>query len=364
MAVCEPGFERLLADELTELFPEGEFPITTGGVSFSAPLPSMAKVNLKSRIAVRLLLRIAQCKVHSYPELFDRAKRLPWELYLGLKPACRLKISATSSRLHHTDNIAHTLKAAIAARLGSCGEGEIEIVGRVFQDTLTLSLNTSGAPLYQRGYRVLQATAPLRETTAAALLRLAGAPKIPVIFDPCCGSGTFLLEAADLVTGWPGRFRDFAYQKMSFYRNYYDKGGDVPTPHKLQLYGSDISAEVIATAAENFRRLQPAKHCTWQLQESDARKIHPPTKEAGLVISNLPYGKRLKAQEAFYRSLAQQLSLFHNWKILLLVPKAKVKWFPTLKTLLEFDNGGIRVVALGQGLPHLADRHYNNNSAP
>ncbi|HEV2123167.1 MAG TPA: THUMP domain-containing protein, partial [Chloroflexota bacterium] len=157
---CAPGFEDVLKREVEALpqvtLHDGE----RGGVSFSGPLDTVYHANLQLRTAHRVLLRIDDFLAQSYPALFDRVSRVPWELYLGFNKQYSLRVSAKTSRLRHHKNIAKTVHDGICKAVEPLGlsptlqdEATLEIQVRLFQDRCSLSLDTSGEHLHKRGYR-------------------------------------------------------------------------------------------------------------------------------------------------------------------------------------------------------------------
>ena len=224
-AITLPGFERLCADELdavSDTIGIGER--VNGGVSFSGRLTDLYLASLHARIPVRFLMRLAGFKATNFQQLDKQIQRIDWELYLpaGLVPECR--VTTHHSRLYHTGAVADRIARCIAAHWTKSGMDRSPSGGqclyvRLEADTVTLSLDGSGDPLYQRGLKRHTAKAPLRETTAAGILLLAGfRPGVPLM-DPMCGSGTFSLEAALMVKDIPpGFFRDFAFMAWPAFR--------------------------------------------------------------------------------------------------------------------------------------------------
>ena len=180
----------------------------------------MYHTNLNLRSAHRVLLRIDDFLAQSYPMLFNKTSKIPWELYLPKQFS--IQVSSKTSRLHQHKNIAKTLNDAIQAHLNPLGlkpvlkdDAALEIHVRFFQDRCTLSINTSGEHLHKRGYRQLTTEAPIRETLAASLLQTLDLSSFVFVVDPMCGSGTFPIEAALLSTNIaPGLQRTFAFEYL------------------------------------------------------------------------------------------------------------------------------------------------------
>jgi putative N6-adenine-specific DNA methylase len=205
LAIATPGFEPVLEKEL-RVFPGVTIKrAINGGVEFYGPLAAAYHANLKLRTANRVLMRIDTFVARSLPELYQKTKRIHWELFTGFEKEVAFEASSGSSRLHHTDNIIKGVHQGIVDRMKPLGVGvthhqdaRIKVFIRFSHDKCTLSVDSSGELLHKRGYRLETAHAPLRETVAAGLLLHAGWEAFPVIADPLCGSGTFIIEAAML----------------------------------------------------------------------------------------------------------------------------------------------------------------------
>src|SRR5512135_3173271 len=205
-AVCQPGLEKIVSDELRALGIANPRPVL-GGVEFRGFLTHLYRVNLWSRTAERVLLRLREFRVESFRELHHKAARTGWEEFLI--PGCAVSIRATcrKSILMHTGGVAERIVSGISDRLGqpsqliTTDEENTSarpnfIVVRIVADHCSISLDTSGALLHFRGYRQATAKAPLRETLAAALILSSGWAPDRSLLDPFCGSGQIPIEAA------------------------------------------------------------------------------------------------------------------------------------------------------------------------
>lgn len=232
-AVCTPGLEALTAGELADLGIRAPRP-TRGGVEFRATTRQLYAANLWSRTATRVLVRIGAFRAATWDELIAGAEDLPWYRFLPPGLPVRFRITSSGSRLYHTGAIEQRLRSALnvpsppPGRPGAAGAGnaadhdgdgegdggpeEALVVVRLVRNRVTISVDSSGAPLHRRGWRLDGAKAPLRETLAAALLLAAGWDgRVPFV-DPFCGSGTIAIEAALLArNAAPGRDRLFAF---------------------------------------------------------------------------------------------------------------------------------------------------------
>jgi putative N6-adenine-specific DNA methylase len=363
-AICGVGFEPFLQRELSALPGVQIDEATSGGVEFSGPFDLIYQANVQLRTAVRVLMRVEQFIARSYPELFNKASRIGWERYVGLAPAVAIEVSARSSVLHHTDNIARAVGDAIVKRMEAQGcsvtldpAAALRLFVRFADDHCTLSMDSSGEPLYKRGYRQESARAPLRESTAAALLMAADAASAPCIVDPFCGSGTFVLEAALAASATPaGAQRSFAFEKWPSFGsatwNYLRRSSAPQGPAQLdkpRFFGCDSDERMVSASQSNGRSAGVAESVQFTLQ--DARTITPPQfgTTPGLIITNPPYGKRLgqlPTADALVRSFAQALrNSFSGWRFGIVLPCGMESTLRGLKIerTVAFCNGGIDV---------------------
>ncbi len=218
-AVCQPGLERIVADELRALGIANPRPVL-GGAEFRGFLTHLYRVNLWSRTTERVLLRLREFRAESFRELHHKAARTAWEEFL--LPGCEVSIRATchKSILMHTGGVAERIVNGISDRLGQPSKPITTdeenksarsnfIVVRIGDDRCQISLDASGALLHFRGYRQATAKAPLRETLAAAMLLSSGWTPDRSLLDPFCGSGTIPIEAGLIARKIPpGRRRN------------------------------------------------------------------------------------------------------------------------------------------------------------
>ena len=208
LAVTPPGAEELTARELTGLGVNLRRTFR-GGVEFRASDRQLYAANLWTRTATRIVVRVARFVAPAFSDLERELAAVPWERWLPPGTTPEVRVSSTSSRLYHTDAVAERVVAAAAS--GPAGGGLIVV--RIVHDRVMVSVDSSGAPLHQRGWRLDQGPAPLRETLAAAALLASGWDGAAPLVDPLCGSGTIVIEAALLAAGRPpGAGRRFAFQ--------------------------------------------------------------------------------------------------------------------------------------------------------
>ena len=200
LAVGTPGFENVLLTEVQTLPGVSDAKIVRGGVEFRGPFTTVYHANLQLATAHRVLWRVAEFLAQSYPMLYNKAVKVPWERFLGFEKQVRFSVSSRSSRLHYPPKIAEMVFSAVQTAVLPLGlhpdlsdEATLSVHVRLFQDRCTLSLDTSGEHLHRRGYRTHIGDAPIRETLAA-ILETVNFRQFELIVDPMCGSGTFLLE--------------------------------------------------------------------------------------------------------------------------------------------------------------------------
>ena len=358
-ASCPRGLEALLADDLYAAGVKDLKPIP-GGVHFAADWPACYAANLHSRIATRILWRVAHGTYAKEDDIYKLALDCPWPKWMSAEQTIRVDVTAVKSPLKSLEFITLRIKDAICDRFRSdtgqrpnvdTREPQVRMHAFITADECTLYIDTSGAPLYQRGLRQKTVDAPLKENVAAGILRLSGwQPGTPLI-DPMCGSGTFLVEAAQMARNIaPGAGRDFGFQRLKNFRldewkELLDSAMDAEKPAaKAQIFGSDISPVSVRAALANLDRagLLPAV----TLSTGDLLSIQAPA-ASGIMVANPPYGERLSEQDelaAFYPQLGSALKRnFSGWNCYLLTADLRMpklmRLTPSKKTPLY--NGAI-----------------------
>lgn len=360
-AITTPGFEHQLKSELSEIEGVEVSDLISGGVEFCGPQDLIYSTNLCLRTANRILMRIGTFTACSYPELYNKCRRIDWELYCGFSNAVSFSVSSRNSRLHHTDNIGKTVFDALSEHMKNLGvhisndpDAGIVFHVRIFQDECTISIDSSGDLLYKRGYRLKTAFAPMRETIAGAVLMLARWNRYSVILDPMCGSGVLILEAVSMALRKPpGINRSFAFMNWpAFNSQKWEKIRSKATGEELEhtekrFFASDIDEEAIISARENASRLGVTDFV--EISKQDCLTIKPVT-SPGLLISNLPYGKRIGSSESglheFFAKLGKHLCRqFSGWDFAFIVEDPDFAEISGLRISKEirFKNGGISV---------------------
>ena len=329
-ATCPRGLEALLAGELEHLGADALTP-TAGGVAFHADTQTCYRANLESRLATRILRRLETRSYRNEQEIYDVTRALPWSRWFKVSQSIRVDINAHRSPLKSLDFATLRIKDAICDRFrddtGSrpdvdTREPDIRIRAYLDADSITLYLDTSGEPLYKRGYRVQSVEAPLKENLAAGIIVLSGWRPDETLLDPMCGGGTLLAEAAMMgLNIAPGAGRSFGFERL----NDYDSGtwaavreaalAAQSRDRKLTIQGSDLHYREVEYAKENLRAAGLAE--VVQIKQASATDLRAPAPE-GVMVMNPPYGERLgEAGElaAFYPKLGTWMKqYFAGWR--------------------------------------------------
>ena len=352
-AVTAPGLEAVTAAELSalSLAPTG---MEEGGVSFSADRTGLYLANLQLRTASRVLVRLASFEAKGFPELERHARKLPWGEYLGPGTTAAFRVTSKKSRLYHAGAIEERLAGTVGRSEDQpVGGVDQEFVVRVFRDRFTISADSSGALLHQRGYRLATAKAPLRETLAAAMLLGAGwDPRTPLV-DPFCGSGTIPVEAALLARQIPpGRHRSFAFMRWPGFeaaswqtllaRAEAESLPQAPAP----IVGADRDAGAIRASVANAERAGVAGDIAFrQVPLSSLQAPEGP----GLLVTNPPYGVRVGEADRLrdlYARLGRVLAeRFAGWTAVMLSANRALEGQTGLpwQEIWRTRNGGIPV---------------------
>ena len=352
--VTFPGLEAVLCAEARE---KGFAKATAikGGVTLQGGWPEVWRANLELRGAARVLARIGAFKVTHLSQLDKRARSFPWGDVLRRDVPVRVEASCTRSKIYHSGAAAERIETALREDFGATvsADAEVTVMARIEDDLCTLSVDTSGEPLHKRGFKEAVAKAPMRETMAALFLRQCGfAGKEPVV-DPMCGSGTFIIEAAEIAAGLkPGRARRFAFEQLvtfdeAAWRRMREAGVEI-TPPAYKLYGSDKDQGAVSMSRANAARAGVA---SWtEFQHQSVHDLKPPVSPPGLVIVNPPYGARIgdkQALSALYRALGQTMKTrFAGWRVGLVTSDpalAAATGLPFGKPEAPVLHGGLRV---------------------
>jgi len=325
------GLENVLADEIRALGAESVL-VERRAVSFVGDQEMMYKANFHLRTAIKILKPIAEFEVTNRDELYDHAKEIPWTNYLALGKSFAIDATVQSemfvnsmfASLRVKDAIADQFREATGKRPSvNSDDPDIRINVHLMNNHCTLSLDSSGDSLHKRGYRIGQGEAPINEVLAAGMILLTGWHGEKDFLDPMCGSGTLLIEAAMIAKGIPpGMYRkSFGFEQWpDFDEKLFEEiyNGDYEKEFNGKIIGSDISAMDIAIAKNNIKNASLSK--VIELQVHDFINMEPPF-ENGIIITNPPYGERMKTQSIteLYTSIGNTLknkfSGFEAWII-------------------------------------------------
>ncbi len=308
-ATCPRGLEQLLADELLQVNAKS-IKATDGGVSFDGSWAVCYAANLHSRIATRILWQVARGKYLNEEDLFNAAYKLNWPQWFDVRHDFMVKVTGVKCPLKSLEFATLKIKDAV------CDKFRLSVGSRPYIDTKTPAvrihaylaaeeyqfyLDTSGAALYQRGNRGASIEAPLRENLAAGILKLSGWQVGQPLFDPMCGSGTFLLEAAMVALDMaPGLNRSFGFEKLkTFESDTWKKirnqaASKVKVVSFQKIYGSDIDLRAVRVTKQNLEEAGLLEAV--QLAHVDMVKAIPPA-DSGVLVANPPYGVRIGEDE-------------------------------------------------------------------
>ena len=338
IALTSIGIENLLVDELTELGAMVSKQ-TVGSVRFEADSLLAQKVCLSTRFATRVLMLIEEKEgVNDKDSLYKFARLQPWQEWFGPTQTFAVDFNGTNDSLKNTQFSGLVIKDAIVDYFNELYEqrpnvdkqdANVRVVARLNRHGVSLYIDYSGPRLSERGYRQGQGKAPIKEHLAAAIIKRSGWLENvnQPLFDPCCGAGTILIEAAGMARNEaPGLFREgFAFERLPSFRVAKFKElkeqllANITDP-KLWLIGHDYDANVLDKAIANAQRA--GLDTVIKFKQSDATKLTAVAKLPGVVISNLPYGERIGSMAELvnlHRSLGVGFKKhFNHWKLALL----------------------------------------------
>lgn len=317
---CAAGVEDFLADEVQRITGEPLAFKARGGVGVLASWREAMRLNLHSRLAQRVLVQLWHGGYRSEQDLYNAASEVAWEIWFSPAQTIKVEITAQHSPLTSLNFAALKIKDAICDRFrAKRGERpsvdttwpDVRIYAHVTTDELTLYIDTSGEPLFKRGWREDKGDAPLKETLAAAMIAATGwnggsaetLDAITPLYDPCCGSGTVAIEAAQIALHIPpGLQRRFAFEKLVPYQAHVWNGikdqaarerREWPQGHPPIVFGSDVAFRMVDFAQRNAERAGVA--FAVELRGGDALQRMPPTERPGIMLLNPPYGERIAA---------------------------------------------------------------------
>jgi len=299
-----------------------------GGAAFAGSWRTCLRVNLRSRLASRVLWKLKDFSYRGEDDVYAAARAIDWPRHFSAERTIRVNVAAQSSPLKSLEFITLRIKDAVCDRFRDTtgrrpsverANPDVRVHAYLEADRGALYLDTSGEPLFKRGWRAGAGEAPLRENLAAGIVQLSGWKPEEPLLDPMCGSGTILVEAAAMARGRaPGAKRDFAFQRLSSFspsewnRVQAEAPEIVTTP---RLFGSDTDEKALALARRNLAEAGVERWA--RLERADVLERAAPA-SSGVLIANPPYGERTGSPEAlarFYPKLGDALKKnFAGWR--------------------------------------------------
>lgn len=334
IAPCLFGVESIAADEFRRMGFKS-VTVENGRVLLEGDPNMLARANINSRFAERILINVGQFTATTFTELFDGVKVLPWEDYIGKDNAFPVNGSSISSALHSIPDCQSIIKKAVADRLSSKygvswfseTGAECKIRFTIIKDNVTVTIDTSGEGLHKRGYRRNSNDAPLKETLGAAMCDLARIFPDTQLYDPFCGSGTLLIEAALMATKTaPGLRRFFAAERFNFipdtvWRQERMRAQDLIMKNvDFKAQGYDIDPACVELTLANAKKAGVEKYV--KAAVGDIRNFKTPD-ERLLVITNPPYGERLldvAQAEGLYKIMGERFDRSKGKKYFIISP--------------------------------------------
>ncbi|HDJ7738311.1 TPA: class I SAM-dependent RNA methyltransferase, partial [Staphylococcus aureus] len=309
LAVCPMGLEAVVAREIQELGYETN--VENGRIFFEGDASAIVKANLWLRTADRIKIVIGRFNATTFDELFEQTKALPWESIIDKEGNFPVQGRSVKSTLHSVPDCQAITKKAIVERLRraynekgwlneSGAKYPVEVA--ILKDNVLLTIDTSGSGLNRRGYRLAQGEAPIKETLAASLIRLANWKGDTPLIDPFCGSGTIAIEACLIAQNIaPGFNREFVSEQWNImpaniyddYRDEADKMADYDK--EIEVYASDIDSEMVEIAKRNAEEVGLSDIIKFSVKDVNTLTID--TEEPVALIGNPPYGERIGDRE-------------------------------------------------------------------
>lgn len=348
-----PGLELIVKDEAAALgFKKPK--AMPGGVRFRGNWRDVWRANLEMRCAGRVMVRIGGFQAMHLSQLEKQTAELPWLRFLRRDVPVKVEVTCRKSKIYHAGAASERIERALSSAVGIpvAIDAPLQIKVRIEDNQCSFSLDTSGEPLHKRGNKGAVGKAPMRETLAASFLRQCGYDGTEPVLDPMCGSGTFVIEAAEIARGLkPGRSRAFAFEKLATFDA--DIWADLqsksePNSPEMRFFGSDRNKGAVTAAEHNAKRagvedLTEFAHC-------GVSEIQRPSGSPGLVIVNPPYGTRIGEKKqlfALHGALGKtMLDRFRGWRVGIITTDgslAKATGLPFLEPGPPVAHGGLRV---------------------
>lgn len=334
IAPCHFGLEAVLKNEILDLGYD-ILSVEDGRITFLGDEEAVCRANVHLRTAERILIKAGSFHATTYDELFEGTKGLPWEEFIQKDSKFWVaKAASVKSKLFSPSDIQSIMKKAMVERLKEIyhvtwfeESGESYPI-RVFlmKDEVTVGLDTTGESLHKRGYRKMNAIAPIAENLAAALIMLTPWNKDRILVDPFCGGGTIPIEAAMMAANIaPGLNRSFTAENWPAVvdkKNWYDCLDEanemIDMSVQTDIQGYDIDESMVKSSRENAKLAGVDKLIHFQ-QRPVIQLSHP--KKYGFIITNPPYGERLEEKEnlpALYKQLGERYRALDSWSLFLI----------------------------------------------
>ncbi len=350
--VATPGLESVLLAEVQQLgFQNAK--LTIGGVTATGGWPDVWRANLQVRGAGRVLVRIGAFHVSHLAQLDKLSRKFPWFQFLRKDVPVRVEATCRKSKIYHAGAAIQRIATAIHEELGATisDDADVCIKARIENDLCTLSIDSSGGLLHKRGHKEAIAKAPLRETIAALLLRAVGFTGAEAVLDPMCGSGTFVIEAAEIAAGLnAGRNRNFAFEHLAKFdaEQWAALKQATATPTPITFYGRDRDSGAISASIANAKRAG-VEACT-SFKQGAISELERPDCAPGLVIVNPPYGTRIGDKRPLFDLHASfgkiMRERFTGWRVAMITTDAalaKATTLPFAKVGGSINHGGLKV---------------------
>lgn len=339
-ATCLFGLEGLLGEEIDSLGYK-RLESIDGRITFEGDETACAVCNINLRYAERLFLNLGSFEALTFTDLFDGTFALPWENFISKTDEFPVSGHAVKSKLFSVPDCQRIVKKAVSKRLGEkygltiLPETGIryKIEFFILRDKASLMIDLSGSPLHKRGYRPETHAAPIRETLAAAMVKLSRPREDVLLWDPFCGSGTIAIEAAMLMKNMaPGMNRTFVSQEYpafpkSSWDDAFTKAKSAVRDTSFEAYATDIDPACVELTSSTAKRAGVADRISvFQMDALDIDTLG----RRGTIVTNPPYGERLmtpEEAEALYRAMGQSFSRLERWQIYIITQHEK---FPVL----------------------------------
>jgi putative N6-adenine-specific DNA methylase len=314
---CAAGVEDFLADEVHRLTGQAgdDLLVGRGGVVVRAPWRDALRLNLHSRLSQRVLVQLSHTPYRGEDELYQAASAVAWESWFTARQTIKVEVTAQHSPLKSLNFAALKIKDAVVDRFRNKAgtrpsvdtqHPDVRLYAHLTSTDCTLYIDTSGEPLFKRGWREDTGEAPLKETLAAAMISASGWDTTMPLYDPCCGSGTIAIEAAQVACNIaPGLLRRFGFERLLPFQTHVwaqlkDEAQQQRRPSPVAIHGSDVAFRMVDFANRNAQRA--GVEGVAQFRGGDALQRMPPCPAPGVMLVNPPYGERIETAGVAGRS--------------------------------------------------------------